>query len=261
VNRHARRAAASAKRGGSVMPEPNPLMARAAEHHRQVLGAARKVADEGFAADRAPRAVYDAVDAAVGFAEAIMRRRPTDASSLACKRGCAHCCHRPVGVSAAVVLRIAAALREHASESEFADILARVVSLDEKTHGARWTPSERPPHPCAFLLDGACRIYPIRPFVCRAWNSADEGACRRALGEDALEMRFDLFQRTTYAAAEQGLKDALEGQGLDAADLELTAAVRVALENQDACERWVRGERIFAGCEAKPDPRRRLPLA
>jgi len=237
------------------------LMARAAEHHRQVLGDARKVAHDRLVVDRSARAVYDAVDAVAGIADAHMRRGPTDASSLACQRGCAHCCHRPVGAPAAVVLRIAAALREHASESEFADVLARVVSLDEKTHGARWTPSERPPHPCAFLLEGACRIYPIRPFVCRAWNSADEGACRRALGEDVLEMRFDLFQRTTYAAAEQGLKAALEDHRMDSADLELTAAMRVALENRDASERWLRGERVFAGCEAKPDPRRRLPVA
>jgi len=243
------------------MPEPNPLMARAAEHHRLVLSDGRTAADDRLAVDRSPGAVYDAVDAVVGIADAHMRRGPTEASSLACKRGCAHCCHRPVGAPAAVVLRIAAALREQASESELAEILARVVSLDEKTHGARWSPSERPPHPCAFLLDGACRIYPIRPFVCRAWNSADEGACRRALGEDVLEMRFDLFQRTTYAAAEQGLKAALERRRMDSADLELTAAMRVALENRDACDRWLRGERVFAGCEAKPDPRRRLPLA
>jgi Fe-S-cluster containining protein len=244
-----------------VTPEPSQLMVRAAEHHRQVLGDVRKVAEERLAADRSQRVVYDAVDAAVGIADAYMGRGPTDPSSLACKRGCAHCCHRPVGTSAAVVLRIAAALREHASEAEFADILAKVVSLDDKTHGARWSPSERPPHPCALLLNGACRIYPIRPFVCRAWNSADESACRRALGEDILEMRFDLFQRTTYAAAEQGLKAALESHRIDSADLELTAAMRVALENRDAGERWLGGERVFAGCEAKPDPRRHLPLA
>jgi hypothetical protein len=74
-------------------------------------------------------------------------------------------------------------------------------------------------------------------------------------------MRFDLFQRTTFAAAEKGLQAAMQANGLDAADLEFTAAIRVAMENQDACERWLAGEPVFAGCEAKPDLRRRLPFA
>ena len=44
-------------------------------------------------------------------------------------------------------------------------------------------------------------------------------------------------------------------------DLEFTAAIRVAMENPDACERWLAGDAVFAGCEAKPDRRRRLPLS
>jgi hypothetical protein len=97
--------------------------------------------------------------------------------------------------------------------------------------------------------------------VCRAWNSADAEACRRALGQDTVEMRFDLYQRTTFAGVEKGLQEALRAGGLDASDVELTAAVRVAMENPDACERWLAGEPVFADCEAKPDRRRRLPFA
>jgi hypothetical protein len=73
-------------------------------------------------------------------------------------------------------------------------------------------------------------------------------------------MRFDLFQRTTFSGIERGLQAAVQSTGLDAADLELTAAIRVAMENPDACERWLAGEPVFAGCEARPDGRRRLPF-
>jgi Fe-S-cluster containining protein len=259
MNRRERRAAISARHG--ERPGSTPLTSRAAEHHRQVVEAERKLASETLASDRSPRAIYETVDEAVRFGDSVMRRSPTPPSSLACKHGCAHCCHRPVGTSAPVVLRIAAALREPSSESAFANALARVVSLDEQTHGAAWTLSERPALPCAFLGDGACSIYAFRPFVCRAWNSADEQACLRALGEDSVEMRFDLFQRTTFAGVERGLQAALQSSGLDSSDLEFTAAMRVAMEMPDACERWLAGEPIFAGCEAKPDRRRRLPIA
>jgi hypothetical protein len=166
-----------------------------------------------------------------------------------------------VGTSAPTVLRIAAALRERLAGPELAAVLARVVALDEKTHGVEWTPAKRPPHACAFLVDGMCSIYDVRPLVCRAWNSADAEACRRALGQDSVEMRFDLYQRTTFAGVETGLKEALGSGDLDASDLELTAAARVALEHPDACERWLAGEPVFEGCEAKPDRRRRLPFA
>jgi Fe-S-cluster containining protein len=260
MNRRDRRAAASGARRGERSDE-NPLAARAAQLHQHVLESERRLGTEILARRRSPQAVFEAVDSAAVLANSFMDRNPTAPASLACKRGCAHCCHRPVGTSAPTVLRIAAALREALSEPEFARVLARVVALDDKTHGAAWTPTERPPFPCAFLVDGACSIYTLRPFVCRAWNSADAEACRRALGQDSVEMRFDLFQRTTFSGIERGLQAALESSGLDATVLELTAAIRVAMENSDACERWLAGEPVFAGCEAKPDGRRRLPFA
>jgi Fe-S-cluster containining protein len=261
MNRRQRRAAAAGVRRGEK-PDVHPLAARATELQQHVVESERRLAGEVLArAGRSPQAVYELVDSAVALAESFMQRSPTDPASLACKQGCNHCCHRPVGTSAPTVLRMAMSLRAGLSEAEFADALARVVALDQKTHGAEWNPTERPPLPCAFLVDGACAVYEVRPLVCRAWNSADAEACRRALGQDSVEMRFDLFQRTTFSAVEKGLQAALQSNGLDPTDLELTAAIRVAMESSDACERWLAGEPIFQGCEAKPDRRRRLPFA
>jgi len=261
MNRRQRRAAAAGTRRGE-RADSHPMAARATELHQHVFESERRLGGEVLArGGRSPQAVYELVDSAVTLAESFMQRNPTAAESLACQRGCNHCCRRPVGTSAPTVLRIAAALRDGLSESEFATALARVVALDQKTHGASWTPTERLPLACAFLVDGACSIYAVRPFVCRAWNSTDAEACRRALGEDSVEMRFDLFQRTTFAAVEKGLQAALQSGGLDSADLEFTAAIRVAMESSDACERWLAGEPVFAGCEAKADRRRRLPFA
>ncbi len=270
MNRHGRRAAAAAaRRGGPAGPTgegpaaPGPIVSSASELHRQVLEAERALAGETLAKRRSPDAVNEIVDGAGALAEMFGRSNPTSASSLACKRGCNHCCHRPVSTSAPVVLRIAAALRERSSEAEFASVLARVVALDEKTHGLPFSPRSRPPLACAFLVDGACSIYDVRPLVCRAWNSADEDSCRQALKEEAVQMRFDLFQRTTFSGVEKGMQVALRAAGLDPVELEFTAAIRVAIEQPDACERWLAGEAVFAGCEAKhtADDRYRLPLA
>jgi Fe-S-cluster containining protein len=241
--------------------EPNPMMDDASEYHRQVVETERRLASAALVRGRTPAAVYEAVDDAVSLARAFMRSGATAPASLGCKRGCAHCCHRRVGTSPPVVLRIAAALREGSSKAEFADALARVRAVDEKTHGAAGTRSAGPPRACPFLVEGACSIYAIRPFVCRAWNSVDPEACRRAPGEESVEMRLDLLQRTTFAGIERGLQLAFQSSGLDAADLQFTAAIRVAMVTPDACERWLAGEAIFTGCEAARDRRRRLPLA
>jgi Fe-S-cluster containining protein len=230
---------------------------------QHVAEVGRKRVGEILSKGQSPETVYEVVDESIALGDAVQERNPTSASALACKRGCNHCCHVPVGTSAPMVLRIAAAMRRDLDETELEAALARVVSLDEKTHGLPWSPSQRPPLPCALLVDGACSIYSVRPFVCRAWNSVDVEACRRFVHEEAVQLRYDSFQRAAFAGVEKGMTAALREHGLDTADLELTAAIRVALENTDACERWLAGDPVFAGCEAKrvPEPRHRLPLA
>jgi hypothetical protein len=260
MNRRERRASASASRQGRTPASPST--SPAAELHREIVAAERAGAG-AVLAGRTPERVVEAVDGAFALGEAYMARSPTDPSALACKPGCDFCCHRPVGTNAASVLRMVAWLRSRLPPSELDAVLASVAALDDQTHGATWTVRERPPHACAFLVGGSCSVYEVRPFVCRAWNSASAQACERALGQDSVEMRFDLFQRTVFAAVEKGLQLAATDAGLDGGDLELTAAARVALERPDAFEAWLAGEPVFAGCEAKPAPggRRRLPFA
>jgi hypothetical protein len=168
----------------------------------------------------------------------------------------------PVASSTPSILRIAAALRQHLASSELEAVRSRVTALAAATHGLAWSPMLRTRNPCPFLIDHACSIHAIRPFVCRAWNSADAEDCRRTLDQEVQQMRFDVFQRATFAGIERGTKDALAGFGLDPTDLDFTAAIKVALEDPDAADRWLQGEPIFAGCEARVHgDRRALPMA
>jgi len=207
--------------------------------------------------------LHDVVDRAAALGAAYMARGPTRPDMLACKKGCNTCCSNPVCTTAPSVFRLAAWLREKLPPGELAEVVRRVAAMDDVTHGKTMTPRDRPPTPCALLVDGACSVYEARPFVCRAWNAVDVEECKRALVDEAVNMRFDLYQRTTYAAVEDGVRLALADAGLDNGDLELMASLRVALERPDACEAWLAGEPVFAGCEAKlpKGAQRRLPLA
>jgi Fe-S-cluster containining protein len=231
--------------------------------HRAVAETSQGTTRGILGSGRSVDAVHTIVERAAALGDATMARSPTDPSLLACKKGCSTCCSRPVGTTAPSVLRIAAWLREHRTPEELAEVRRRIAALDDVTHGKMWTPRDRPPNPCALLVDGACSVYEVRPFACRAWNAVDVEECKRAMGQDWTALRFDLFQRTTFAAVEDGIKLALGEAGLDGGDLELTAALRVALDRPDAGEAWLTGEPVFAGCEAQlpPNQRRSLPLA
>jgi hypothetical protein len=59
------------------------------------------------------------------------------------------------------------------------------------------------------------------------------------------------------------MTSALQEHGLESPNVELTAALRMALKNVDARERWLAGAPVFAGGEANgvSEPRRRLAVA
>jgi uncharacterized protein len=87
-------------------------------------------------------------------------------SLLVCRRGCHQCCIDELAVFPV--------------EGEIIRRHCQNILENEQPH---------PPGKCAFLdLDGACRIYPWRPYVCRTqglplrWRDEDAG-------EDAAEMR------------------------------------------------------------------------
>jgi Fe-S-cluster containining protein len=250
MNRQKRRAAAASARRGA--PPVEASLSSPTEVHRFAHESGKAIGLEALSKGRSPARVYELFDRAAAFAESFRARHRGEPTGLACKRGCNHCCHMPVASTGPAVLRMAAALRERLSKADFAAALARVVALDEKTRGVPWSPGLRAPTPCAFLVDGACSVYAVRPFVCRAWNSTDAEACKRALSEETVPMRFDVFQRATFAGIESGIKEALSAYRLDTQDLELAPAMRVAMQNEDACERWLAGEPLFAGCEARP---------
>lgn len=78
---------------------------------------------------------------------------------LACAKGCAHCCvtHRSipayplelVGISWYATEKLVGAIREDLKKALRA---------------------HQPGDPCAFLLEGACAIHPMRPMACRQFN-------------------------------------------------------------------------------------------
>ena len=187
----------------------------------------------------------------------------------ACHSGCAHCCYQAVGVSAPEVFAIHAHLRATRTPAELDAVIARVRDADDRTRGL--TPTERlsPHNPCPFLVDERCSIYDVRPLACRGTNSLDADACARALRDPAARAQFLAGTLTipcflepirAFHAIAAGVQLALdELHGLEVLPLELTAAMRIMVDDPDTTpQRWLGGHDPFQaarGGDATDDPR------
>jgi Fe-S-cluster containining protein len=183
--------------------------------------------------------------------------------SISCRVGCSFCCHMRVVATVPEVAALVAFVRDTYSQSQLAALRDRVIAVDDMTRGFSdedWGVA-RPP--CPLLVNDACSVYGARPLDCRAYNSTSVEACRAAF-ENYLEWDVPSNERlrSVYKSAQAGLI-----QGMVATDhrprlVELTAALRIALDDPTAFDRWIAGENSFAAAEldeADPEQRAFLP--
>jgi hypothetical protein len=167
----------------------------------------------------------------------------------ACRPGCSYCCHQDVAVSPPEALAIAHHLRVALSPAELAGLISRVAIAAARLRDAGGRERFLLKIPCPLLSDGRCIVYPLRPLACRGDNSLDAGVCAAAFhspgpGQEAVPAEYPP-QRAISSGLLWGAVDSLDEAGLEAGPLELTQALTVILEREDASEAWLRGERLF----------------
>lgn len=176
---------------------------------------------------------------------------------LACKPGCNHCCHTPVGVVAAEAVLVAHVVARTFSAD---DRLALARRMQERK-AALETGDARRNYLCPLNVGGACSVYEFRPYNCRMFHSFDEAACARLFGGgdthghgplpiDRIRKQFDGLIVASASVAFRALK-------LDLRMLDFMAALEVALAaGDDRCERFAAGEDLFSGLPtiAPPSP-------
>ena len=102
------------------------------------------------------------------------------------------------------------------------------------------------------LVENRCSAYPVRPLTCRGYNSSDARRCEQALDPDSgVEAPVYWPQQRLTTFVLDGLRAGLDESRLDAGLLELTAALRIALETPDVQARWLAGEGVFGPARLK----------
>jgi hypothetical protein len=218
-------------------------------------GSAHRALSEGHTPEQAAALGRDAMAATSTIADGLLARsadRPP-----ACRAGCAHCCHQAVGVTPPEVFAIHAHLRATRTPVELDAVVRRIRDADDETRGM--APAQRlsPELPCPFLEAARCSIYEVRPLSCRGTNSLDAAVCERTLRDAdaraallAGRESIPCYQEPIRAfhAVTAGLQLALDQlHGLEAEPLELTAAMRIMVDDPDGvAARWLGGKEPFA---------------
>jgi Fe-S-cluster containining protein len=179
---------------------------------------------------------------------------------IACASGCSFCCHQPVRVSPAEAFFLARQLSERADT--MTGVRAAAALLSGRSADAPRVAWIRCP-----LLDrsGNCSVYAARPLGCHTHVSVDVNDCKNAYPQpgDAV-VREPVLYSDLRNSSRMILQASLRLNGLPDTHYELNAALRIAMDTDNAEKRWLRGENIFAALPEvspnKPEVERILAL-
>jgi Fe-S-cluster containining protein len=204
---------------------------------------------ETLKAGRTPLQLIDVADSGARVAEQAVRtaKEADPPPPSACQEGCDWCCYLTVGTSVPEVVRIVEYLRQTLSPEELQATRQRVAELEERKRRRGLGQRDDARAPCALLVNHRCLAYPVRPLTCRGFNSSDAHLCELFLQSPrkaVIPTYVPQLRLMTFVL--DGMRAGLAESGLPGDLVELTAALRIALEVPDAAQRWLAGEAVFA---------------
>ena len=180
--------------------------------------------------------------------------------SLACARGCDHCCHLRVHVQPHEAFALADWLRAHFAPEKLAAVVARLRENVARTRGLGEEGRKRTSLACALLApDATCSAYEARPAQCRRYHSLRLAACeafRANPSDESIETPMHPALAHNAAVIITQAQHAARAAGLDAENADLNFALLEALENPKARRRWKAGKTPFPAHRAASPPAR-----
>lgn len=177
------------------------------------------------------------------YAETPVRVRAT----VACRTGCAACCHVPVDVQAHEVFFAADHIQVNFPATALNAVIARLARHRDRLAGYQAGERPRSRHPCALLRADACSIYAARPEICRAHHSSDAALCTANQADASVNVTKAYIPalRARMFAVMMGLDEAMEACGYDERCYDFGAALHEALTNSRCLMRWLRRQPAF----------------
>lgn len=163
---------------------------------------------------------------------------------IACAKGCDLCCHTFVSATIPEIFRLAELVRAaRVPTAPIIDAAARARDIGQDRRFATRIS-------CPLLEGDICGGYGARPLACRTMLSRSLAACTAYFpinGSGALD--YAPGAREARGRVEMILLAALSLAGLEGKHVELIQGLAVALTQDNAEQRWLAGEDVFAGVE------------
>ncbi len=180
--------------------------------------------------------------------EQAARQLQQPGAELACRVGCTFCCHLRVDVLPHEAIALFRYLQSRMPAVTAERVRAR---LKEYTKAGAVVPSRRP---CAFLVDGACAAYEVRPSACAAYHSLSRERCEQSFqgpSRAGATVALEALRRVAVAL-DDGISAALQTEGLSHLRGELHAAVAALLEDPARIARWRDGRPLLKTSAREP---------
>lgn len=162
---------------------------------------------------------------------------------MACKKGCAYCCHIPVAASVPEIVNALKFAEATFPPERYDRLRQRIAEADQVVSGLE--PLERAHRniPCPFLEQDQCSVYEARPVACRAWHSLDVLPCKEGYQKPAEPPETPTVAPILFAgdAVREGLRLGLSDAYLDGTRLDLIRGAHWLLSDTFALERWLVG--------------------
>jgi Fe-S-cluster containining protein len=154
---------------------------------------------------------------------------------LACQAGCNFCCHLRVSVLPHEAIALFRYLQSRMPAPAAEQVRTRLRQY------VRTPPTA--PRACAFLVDGECAAYEVRPGACAAYHSTSRERCEQSFLDPAVPSGTVALQglMVVALAMEAGVNAAVQAEGLSNMPAELHTAVAALLANPALIARWRAG--------------------
>ncbi len=178
-----------------------------------------------------------------------------DGAGIACRAGCSFCCHLRVMVYPHEAIALFRHLTSRMAEEEADGVRRRLVAnaarIGELSREGRVATGLA----CAFLVEGKCSAYEVRPASCSGYHSLSKQQCEAAYDNaTGAPDRIPVLQALRYVAGEfdAGMDQALQVAGLSGTRVELQTAVAALIRNPALIQRWRSGRDLLKNHQGTP---------
>lgn len=205
---------------------------------------------------RTPHQLMEALRWGAGELDRAYANAPAAArAAVACREGCASCCHVAVDVQAHEVLYAADHIQVHFSPQELTDAVERLDAHRRRVAAFKGDERDQSRQACALLQAGACSIYAGRPQPCRSHHTSDAATCAAHLANPSVEITAVYIPalRARMFSVMLGIDEAIEAAGYDERAYDFGSALHEALTNPLCLDAWMRHRSAFPdNCLANP---------